>query len=102
MSALDSSKCSFPILLIFTTFALPTAIFGHHTVWLERPSRVAISGLITAYYPEAVTVGGIREELKVGQFVLPEDTPGVGNDASSTAFQKDVYMLVVVCYYLLS
>ncbi len=74
---------------------------GDHSIWLDRSAHVSISGLVTAYYPEAVTVGGIREELKAGSFSLPEDLPGIGNDTSSTPFQKDVYMLAVVCYYLL-
>lgn len=75
---------------------------GDHSVWLERSSsKVAISGLITAYYPEAVTVGGLREQLRAGKFALPEDTAGVGQGTQSDPFRRDVYLLTVVCYYLL-
>ena len=74
---------------------------GDHSVWLERPSKVSISGLITAYYPEATTVGGIREAVRAGKMAIPEDTPGVGHGAQSDGFRRDVYLLGVVCYYLL-
>jgi hypothetical protein len=45
-----------------------------HSLWLERPSKVSISGFLTAYFPEAGTVGPLRDNLRAGQAVLPEDS----------------------------
>lgn len=74
---------------------------GDHSVWLERPSKISISGLITAYYPEAGTVGGIREALRASKTAIPEDTVGVGEGTASDPFRRDVYLLGLISYYLL-
>ena len=72
-----------------------------HTVWLERPSRVSISGLITAYFPEKLTVGLIRDVLRGGRVVLPEDSGEIGEAVESDPFRRDVFLLGVVSYLLL-
>jgi len=74
---------------------------GDHSIWLERPTKVSISGLITSYFPEAGTVGGLREALRAGSCLLPEDVKGLGEGTASDAFRRDVYLLGVVSHYLL-
>jgi serine/threonine protein kinase len=74
---------------------------GDHSVWLERPTKVSISGLITSYFPEAGTVGGLRDALRAGSCALPEDVKGFGEGTPSDAFRRDVYLLGVVSHYLL-
>lgn len=74
---------------------------GDHSVWLERPTKISISGLITSYFPEAGTVGGLRDALRAGSCALPEDVKGLGDGTQSDAFRRDVYLLGVVSYYLL-
>jgi Nuclease-related domain len=74
---------------------------GDHSIWLDRPGKVSISGLITAYYPEAGTVGGLRQAVRAGNVALPEDTAGLGEGTPSDGFRKDVYLLGVVSHYLL-
>lgn len=72
-----------------------------HSVWLERPARVSISGLVTAHFPQIGTVGGIRDVLRAGGVSLPEDAKGLGEGTASDPFRRDVYLLGVVCFYLL-
>lgn len=74
---------------------------GDHSIWLERPSKIAISGLIAAHFPEVGTVGGLRDALRAGSISLPEDTAGLGDGAASSPFRRDVFLLGVVAHYLL-
>jgi len=74
---------------------------GDHSLWLERPTRVSISGLITSYFPEDGTVGGLRDSLRAGSCLLPEDVKDLGEGTVSDAFRRDVYLLGVVSHYLL-
>lgn len=71
-----------------------------HSLWLERPSKVSISGFLTAYFPEAGTVGPLRESLRAGRAVLPEDSE-LGEDEPSDAFQGDVYLLGAATHHVL-
>lgn len=71
-----------------------------HSLWLERPSKVSISGLLTAYFPEVGTVGPLRNSLRAGQAVLPEDSE-LGQGESSDAFQGDVYLLGAAAHHVL-
>lgn len=71
-----------------------------HSLWLERPSKVSISSFLTAYFPEIGTVGPLRENLRAGQTLLPEDSE-LGLGEHSDAFQRDVYLLAVAAHHLL-
>ena len=51
---------------------------GDHSVWLERPAKVSLSGFITAHYPEAGTVGSVRQLVRAGGGKLPEDAEDFG------------------------
>ena len=70
---------------------------GTHTVWVAIPTKVSISGFITAYYPEIETLGDYRLLLEAGNISLPEDVFG---DDESDPFSKDVYLLGIICYCL--
>ncbi|MGE8158984.1 AAA domain-containing protein [Paraburkholderia sp. NPDC080076] len=71
-----------------------------HSLWLERPSKVSISGFLTAYFPEAGTVGPLRDSLRAGKAVLPEDSE-IGQGEASDPFRRDVYLLGVAVHHLL-
>jgi hypothetical protein len=71
-----------------------------HSVWLERPSKVSISGFLTAYFPEAGTVGALRENLRAGKAVLPEDSE-IGAGEASDSYRRDVYLLGVAAHHLM-
>ncbi|BEU98623.1 AAA family ATPase (plasmid) [Acidovorax sp. DW039] len=71
-----------------------------HSLWLERPSKVSISGFLTAYFPEAGTVGPLRDNLRAGKAVLPEDSE-LGEGEPSDAFQGDVYLLGAAVHHVL-
>jgi serine/threonine protein kinase len=71
-----------------------------HSLWLERPSKVSISGFLTAYFPEAGTVGPLRDNLRAGQVMLPEDSE-LGHGEPSNAFQRDIYLLGVAAHHIL-
>lgn len=71
-----------------------------HSLWLERPSKVSISSFLTAYFPEVGSVGPLRQELRAGRAMLPEDTE-LGQGEHKDAFRGDVYFLGVAAYHLL-
>jgi serine/threonine protein kinase len=71
-----------------------------HSLWLERPSKVSISGFLTAYFPEAGTVGPLRDSLRAGKAVLPEDSE-IGHGEASDPFRRDVYLLGVAVHHVL-
>ncbi|MFB9158586.1 NERD domain-containing protein kinase family protein [Chromobacterium violaceum] len=74
---------------------------GDHNIWLERPAKISLSGFITAYFPESgTTVGKLRDSLRGGKAVLPEDSE-IGHGEASDAFRRDVYLLGVVAHQLL-
>lgn len=71
---------------------------GDHSIWLDRSSKVIMSGFLAAYYPEMKTVGAFRDKVKVEQSVLPED----GHvDNAATPYRRDVYMLGVLTHLIL-
>jgi len=70
-----------------------------HSLWLERPSKVSISGFLTAYFPEAGTVGALRENLRAGKALLPEDSE-IGTGEASDSYRRDVYLLGVAAHHL--
>ena len=71
-----------------------------HSLWLERPSKVSISGFLTAYFPEAGTVGPLRDSLRAGKALLPEDSD-IGQGEASDPFRRDVYLLGVAMHHVL-
>ncbi|HGG3852492.1 helicase [Salmonella enterica] len=71
-----------------------------HTFWLERPSKISISGFLTAYFPELGTVGSLRDQLRASKTILPEDSE-IGQGEASDPFRRDVYLLAVVIHHIL-
>ena len=73
---------------------------GEHSLWLDRPSRVIMSGFPAAYYPDPdlKTVGTFRERVQVQQVRLPEDA---GPNAQATPYRRDVFMLGAVAHMIL-
>jgi serine/threonine protein kinase/DNA polymerase III delta prime subunit len=71
-----------------------------HSIWLERPTKVSISSFLTAYFPEAGTVGPLRSNLKASGTVLPEDSD-LGKGEPRNAFQGDVYLLAIAVHHIL-
>jgi serine/threonine protein kinase len=71
---------------------------GEHSLWVDRPSRVVMSGFPAAYYPELKTVGTFRDKVKVEQSSLPEDSKV---DAHATPYRRDVFMLAVLMHVIL-
>jgi len=70
---------------------------GDHSLWIDRPTKVVMSGFPAAYYPELKTVGTFREKVKVEQSVLPEDT---ASSISATPYRRDVFMLGALCHLI--
>ena len=71
---------------------------GDHSVWVDRSSKVVISGFPAAYYPEMKTVGSFRDKVKVEQSVLPEDGQ---TDSAATPYRRDVFMLGALAHLVL-
>ncbi|MFO0120987.1 MAG: hypothetical protein ACK520_00720, partial [Inhella sp.] len=71
---------------------------GDHSVWVDRSSKVVMSGFPAAYYPEMKTVGAFRDKVKVEQSVLPEDG---GADVTATPYRRDVFMLGTLAHLVL-
>jgi serine/threonine protein kinase len=71
---------------------------GDHSVWVDRSSKVVMSGFPAAYYPEMKTVGTFRDKVKVEQSVLPEDGQ---TDSAATPYRRDVFMLGALVHLIL-
>lgn len=71
---------------------------GDHSVWVDRASKVVMSGFPAAYYPEMKTVGAFRDKVKVEQSVLPEDGQ---TDGAATPYRRDVFMLGALAHLVL-
>lgn len=71
---------------------------GDHSVWVDRTSKVVLSGFPAAYYPEMKTVGTFRDKVKVEQTVLPEDGQ---TDGAATPYRRDVFMLGALAHLIL-
>ena len=69
-----------------------------HSVWLDLPPKIVLSGLSVAYYPEMKTVGTFRDRVKVDQVVVSNNDSA---DAEPTPYQRDAFMLGVVSHLLL-
>lgn len=71
---------------------------GDHSVWVDRSSKVVMSGFPAAYYPEMKTVGAYLEKVKVEQSVLPEDGHA---DSAATPYRRDVFLLGALIHLVL-
>lgn len=71
---------------------------GDHSIWLDRSSKVVMSGFLAAYYPEMKTVGAFRDKVKVEQSALPEDGQV---DGAATPYRRDVFMLGALAHLIL-
>lgn len=71
---------------------------GDHCVWVERPNNVMLSGFLTAFFPEAETVGGMRELVRAGRARVPDD---MLSDEKATPFTRDVFLLGAASHVLL-
>lgn len=68
-----------------------------HSVWLDVPPKVVLSGFSTAYFPDKKTVGTFRDKVKVDQLVVPS----TGGEAEPSPYHRDAFMLGVVAHLLL-
>jgi serine/threonine protein kinase len=69
---------------------------GAHSVWVDLPTVVRLSHLMTARYPEANSLGESRYQF-LSSVQTPEDALG----ASSTYMHKDVYHIGLTVHLLL-
>ena len=69
-----------------------------HSVWLDVPPRIVLSGLSVAHYPQMKTVGTSRDRVKVDQVIVYASEPG---ESEPTPYQRDAFMLGVVAHILL-
>lgn len=70
---------------------------GDHSIWIERPASVALSGFATASFPDQRTISEIRETIRAGSTPLPEDSL----DLASDKFRRDVFLLGCALHHLL-
>jgi serine/threonine protein kinase len=68
-----------------------------HSVWLDVPPKVVLSGFSTAYFPERKTVGAFRDKVKVDQLIVPSSS----GEAEPSPYHRDAFMLGVVAHLLL-
>ncbi len=71
---------------------------GAHSLWIERPVSVLLSGFVAAHFPETETVGGLREHVQAGDVLLPDDAM---QDDKATPYSRDVFLLGVAAHSLL-
>lgn len=71
---------------------------GPHSIWIERPASVLLSGFVAAYFPETETVGSLRAQVSAGDVLLPDDAM---DDDKATPFSRDVFLLGVAAHNLL-
>lgn len=70
---------------------------GPHSIWVERPSQVKISHLMTARYRELQTLGANRFQF-LSSALSPEDFFGLEDSSGAT---KDVYLAAGLIHQLL-
>ncbi|WP_207000849.1 AAA domain-containing protein [Trinickia mobilis] len=71
---------------------------GSHSLWIEEPVSVTLSGFAAAHYREQQTVGEHRPSVEGGVLQLPEDETG----EVSEPFARDVYMLGIAARKILA
>ena len=67
-------------------------------IWTGDDHSLAVSRWLAATYPEGQTVGPVREFLRSGRSVTPEDKL----EEPSNPFRRDVFLLGALAYYLLT
>jgi serine/threonine protein kinase len=70
---------------------------GQHSIWIERPARIVLSGFSAAHYPSLQTIGAHAHHVRVGRDIAPEDASAV---LAGTPYQRDVFLLGVQCHLL--
>ena len=68
-----------------------------HSIWIERPANLKISGFPSAYMPELKTVGGYKEDVRVEALLTPEE---VSQAKGATPYHRDVYLLGLIGHVL--
>ena len=71
--------------------------YGLHSIWIEAPSRIRLSHLLAASYPELRTLGDRRYEFLANGAPVPEDLLGGAIDH----LRKDVFLLAIVAHTLI-
>lgn len=72
---------------------------GIHNVYYSKVSdRIIFSQFFSAYFKEKGTISDYREILKTNTINLPEDV----YDDKKDPFKMDVFLLGVICYFILS
>lgn len=73
--------------------------FGIHNVYYSKVSdRIIFSQFFSAYFKEKGTISDYRDILKTNTINLPEDV----YDDKKDPFRMDVFLLGVICYFILS
>lgn len=68
-----------------------------HSIWLQLPSRVSLSGFIAAHFPNTESLGDRRALVVAGRQKLPED---IQPDLPTTPFAQDVFLLGAALWHL--
>jgi serine/threonine protein kinase len=68
-----------------------------HSVWLQLPSRVRLSGFIASHFPDTESLGERRSLVVAGREKLPEDVQPGG---AATPFAQDVFLLGAALWHL--
>lgn len=71
---------------------------GDHSLWIDRPAKIVISGFLASYFPEMKTIGSFRDKVKVEQSEIPE---AADDGKTSTPYHRDVFMIGVLSYLLI-
>ncbi|MCG8042332.1 MAG: hypothetical protein JAZ15_16945 [Candidatus Thiodiazotropha endolucinida] len=67
-------------------------------IWTSDDHSLAVSRWLAATYPEGETVGPVRDFLRSGRSVTPEDSL----NEPSNPFRRDVFLLGALAFYLLT
>jgi serine/threonine protein kinase len=71
-----------------------------HSVWIDdRRSKVVLSGLGAAHFPERKSIGAARSKLMAAGQRVPED---VGEGKAGTPFQQDVFLAGALVWGLIA
>lgn len=73
---------------------------GRHSTWVdERRSRVVLSNLGAAHFPDVETLGDLRSKLLAGGSKVPED---VGAGKPGSPYQQDVFLAAATVWTILT
>ena len=68
---------------------------GGHSIWLEAPSTVKLSHLMSAHFPQVASLGATRYQF-LSSASLPEDILGGDNNPK----RRDVFLLAAAAHWL--